>query len=147
MADPKQQAQQSIDLFNKGKLDDWVKTVAPDAELVTPMAGTIKGRDAIKGYFEQMRQTFPDMRLDVHKMIAEGNTVAIEYTFTGTHKGPMQLPTGESIPPTNKTITGPSLDIAVIDEKGQLKSLRQYFDTANGLRQLGLMPQPAGARS
>lgn len=145
--DPKQEARQSIDSFNKGKLDDWIKTVAPDAELITPMAGTIKGRDAIKGYFEQVRTTFPDARLDVHNIIAEGNTVVVEYTFTGTQKGPMQLPTGDSIPPTNKTLTGPALDIAVLDEKGQLKSLRQYFDMARAMQQLGLMPQTAAART
>jgi len=145
MADSKQQARKSIEAFNSGKLDEWIKTVAEDAELVTPMAGTIKGRDAIKGYFVQMRETFPDAHLDVHKMIAEENTVVVEYTFTGTHKGPMRTPTGETIPPTNKTLSGPALDIAVIDDKGQLKSLRQYFDTARGLQQLGLMPQPAAA--
>ena len=147
MADPKQQARQSIDSFNKGSLDDWIKTVAPDAELITPMAGTIKGRNAIKGYFEQVRTTFPDARLDVHNIIAEGNTVVVEYTFTGTQKGPMQLPTGDSIPPTNKTLTGPALDIAVLDDKGQLKSLRQYFDMARAMQQLGLMPQTAAART
>ena len=145
MADAKQMARQSIDAFNQGKVDDWMKTVADDAELVTPMAGTIKGREAIKGYFEEMRVTFPDAHIDIHNMVAEGDTVVVEYTFTGTHKGPMRTPTGDVIPPTNKTLSGPALDIGVMDDKGQLKSLRQYFDTARGLQQLGLMPAPAAA--
>jgi steroid delta-isomerase-like uncharacterized protein len=147
MADAKQMARQSIDAFNKGRLDEWGKTVAEDAELVTPMAGTIKGREAIKGYFEQMRQTFPDAHIDIHNVIAEGNTVVVEYTFTGTQTGPMRTATGDTIPPTNKTLSGPALDIGVTDDKGQLKSLRQYFDTARGLQQLGLMPAPAAART
>ncbi|TMB68681.1 MAG: nuclear transport factor 2 family protein, partial [Chloroflexi bacterium] len=54
MGDSKQMARQSIDAFNRGALDEWAKTVADDAELVTPMAGAIKGREAIKGYFQQM---------------------------------------------------------------------------------------------
>jgi steroid delta-isomerase-like uncharacterized protein len=145
MADVKQIARQSIDAFNQGKLDEWGKTVAEDAELVTPMAGTIKGREAIKGYFKQMRETFPDAHLDVHNVIAEGKTVVIEYTFTGTQKGPMSTPTGETIPPTNKTLSGPALDIGTVDDKGMLTSLHQYFDTARGLQQLGLMPAPAAA--
>jgi steroid delta-isomerase-like uncharacterized protein len=145
MADAKQMARQSIDAFNQGRLDDWMKTVADDAELVTPMAGTIKGREAIKGYFEQMRETFPDAHIDIHKMVAEGNTAVVEYTFTGTHKGPMRTSTGDIIPPTNKTLSGPALDIGVMDDKGMLKSLHQYFDTARGLQQLGLMPAPAAA--
>jgi len=147
MADSKQIARQSIDAFNQGKLDDWMKAVAEDAELVTPMAGTIKGREAIGGYVAQMRETFADAHLDIHKMVAEGNTVVVEYTFTGSHRGPMRTPTGETIPPTNKTLTGPALDIAVTDDKGMLTSLHQYFDTARGLQQLGLMPAPAAARA
>ena len=147
MADSKQIARQAIEWFNQGKLDEWSKTIAEDAELFTPMAGTIKGRDAIKGYFAQMRETFPDGKVTVHKMVAEGNTVSIEYTFTGTHKGPMLTPTGETIPPTNRTLTGPALDIAVLDDDGMFTSLHQYFDTASGLQQLGLMPAPAAARA
>jgi steroid delta-isomerase-like uncharacterized protein len=142
MVDAKQMARQSIDAFNQGKLDDWMKTVAEDAELVTPMAGTIKGREAIKGYFEQMRETFPDAKVTIHKMVAEGNTCVTEYTFTGTHKGPMVTATGDTIPPTNRAISGPAMDIGVLDDKGMLTSLRQYFDTANALQQLGLMPAP-----
>jgi steroid delta-isomerase-like uncharacterized protein len=147
MADSKQIARQAIEWFNQGKLDEWSKTIAEDAELFSPMAGTIKGRDAIKGYFAEMRETFPDAKVTIHKMVAEGNTCVTEYTFTGTNRGPMRLPTGETIPATNKTISGLALDIGVVDDNGQLKSLHQYFDTASGLQQLGLMPAPAAARA
>jgi steroid delta-isomerase-like uncharacterized protein len=145
MADPKQQARQSIDAFNRGALDDWMKTVAEDVELVTPMAGTIKGRDAVKGYFAQMRTTFPDAHVEVKTMVADGNAIVTEYIFTGTHKGPMVTSTGETIPPTNRAISGPAMDIGVFDDKGMLTALRQYFDSANALQQLGLMPAPAAA--
>jgi len=145
MTDAKQQARQAIDAFNRGALDEWMKLVAEDVELVTPMGGTIKGRDAFKGYFAQMRETFPDARVDIKQVVAEGNAVATEYTFTGTHKGPMLTATGETIPPTNRTLSGPAMDIAVLDDRGMLKSLRQYFDTGNALQQLGLMPAPAAA--
>lgn len=94
-----------------------------------------------------MRVTFPDARVDVTKMAAEGNAVVTEYTFTGTHKGPMLTSTGETIPPTNRAVSGPAMDIGVFDDKGMLTALRQYFDTANALQQLGLMPAPAAART
>jgi len=146
MTDAKQQARQAIDAFNKGALDDWMKMVADDVELVSPMGGTINGRDAFKSYFAQMRVTFPDARVDIKKMVSEGNAVVTEYTFTGTQKGPMQSPTGDTIPPTNRSLSGPAIDIAILDDNGMLKSLRQYFDTANALQQLGLMPAPTAAR-
>ena len=147
MTDSKEQARQSIDAFNRGALDDWMKMVAEDVELVSPMGGTINGRDAFKGYFAQMRETFPDARVDIKKMVAEGNTIVTEYTFTGTQKGPMQTLTGDTIPPTNRRLSGPAMDIAVLDDKGLLKSLRQYFDTANALQQLGLVPAPSATRA
>lgn len=145
MANPKELTQQGIDFFNQGKLDDWIKAVAEDAELVSPLGGTIKGRDAIKAYFMRTREGFPDARVNVQRLIAEGNVVVVEYTFSGTNKGPTYLSTGETVPATNRTLNSPALDIGTYDSNGMLKSLHQYFDVAGALQQLGLMPAPAAA--
>lgn len=144
MADAKEIARKSIALFNEGKiaeaLDDW----ADDAELVTPLAPGLKGKEAIAEYWRQMRESFPDAKVTVHRMVVEGDTVVTEYTFTGTNTGPLRLPTGEILPATNKSTTGPALDIGTI-ENGKVKSLHQYWDTVPGMVQLGLMPAPARA--
>jgi steroid delta-isomerase-like uncharacterized protein len=147
MANPKEAARQGIEFFNQGKLDEWIKEVAEDAELVTPLGGTITGRDGIKGYFLRTREGFPDARVNVQRLIAEGNVVVVEYTFTGTNTGPTYQSTGETIPATNRTLNSPALDIGTYDSNGTLKSLHQYFDAAGALQQLGLMPAPAAARS
>ena len=34
-----------------------------------------------------LRAAFPDLVLDVHDIIAEGDRVAVHYTLHGTHKG------------------------------------------------------------
>jgi steroid delta-isomerase-like uncharacterized protein len=128
-------------------LDEWIKAVADDAELVSPLGGTIKGRDAIKGYFMRTREGFPDARVNVQRIIAEGNVVVVEYTFTGTNKGPTYLSTGETVPATNRTLSSPAVDIGTYDSNGMLKSLHQYFDVAGALQQVGLMPAPAAARA
>jgi steroid delta-isomerase-like uncharacterized protein len=145
MADLKQTVRQGIEFFNQGKIDDWAKTLADDAELVSPLAGRIAGRDAIKAYFTDMRQTFPDARLEVKTIVAEGNAVAVEYIFSGTNKGPARLPNGDTVPPTNKRMEGPAFDLGVFDNEGRLTSLHQYFDTARAMQQLGLAPAPAAA--
>src|ERR1700693_4954745 len=101
MADAKEIARKSIAFFNEGKiaeaLDDW----ADDAELVTPLAPGLKGKEAIAEYWRQMRESFPDAKVTVHRMVVEGDTVVTEYTFTGTNTGPLRLPTGETLPATN----------------------------------------------
>jgi len=55
-----------------------------------------------------MRST--SAHIDVHKMIADGNTIVVKYTFTRTRTGPMLTATGEKIPPSNRTLSGPALD-------------------------------------
>lgn len=147
MADPKAATRQGIELFNQGKIGEWIKMLADDAELVSPMGGTLKGPEAIREFFEEMRKSFPDARVNIRQIVAEGNTVAVEYTYTGTNTGPSRLPTGETIPATNKTLNAPALDIGTYDDSGKLKSLHQYFDVANAMQQLGLVPAPAAARA
>jgi predicted ester cyclase len=144
MADAKEFSRRQIDLFNQGQIDEGMKGWADDAELVTPMSGPLKGREAIAAYWRQMRETFPDAKVTVHRMVAEGDTVVTEYTFPGTNTGPLRLPTGETVPATNRVVTGPALDIGTI-VNGKVISLHQYFDMVPGMVQLGLMPAPAGA--
>ena len=142
MGDAKEFVRKQIELFNQGKIDDVVRDWADDAELVTPMAPPLKGRQAIAQYWKQMKESFPDAKVTVHRMIAEGDTTVTEYTFTGTNTGPLFMPSGEKLPATGKRVDGPAIDIG-ITENGKVKSLHQYFDTVPGLVQLGLMPAPA----
>ena len=146
MADVKALTRKAIDDFNQRKLDEWSQMVADDAELISPVIGRIKGREEIRSFFEGMHQTFPDIRVTIHGMVAEGNTVATEYEVTGTNRGPSRLPSGETIPPTNKCMNVWGVDIGTYDARGRLKTLHQYWDTATVFRQLGLMPAPAAAR-
>lgn len=144
MADAKEFVRRQIALFNDGKIDEAIQDWAEDAELVTPWGPARKGRQAVAEYWRQMKESMPDAKVTIHKMIAEGDTVSTEYTFTGTNTGPLYMPTGEKLPATGKSITGLALDIGTI-ENGKVKSLHQYFDTVPGMVQLGLMPVPEAA--
>ncbi len=46
---------------------------------------------------------FTDARFEIHTMVAEGDTVAVHYTFHGVHSGPFA-----GIEPTGRTVTRPS---------------------------------------
>ncbi|MGI9599456.1 MAG: ester cyclase [Acidimicrobiales bacterium] len=46
---------------------------------------------------------FSDARFEIHRMVAEGNTVAVQYTFHGVHTGEFA-----GIAPTGRTVTRPS---------------------------------------
>jgi steroid delta-isomerase-like uncharacterized protein len=145
MADAKEMARRHIELFNEGKLDEIAREWAEDIDFETPLSGKIRGREAVIAYWKQTRQGFPDMKVEVRTMVAEGPRVAAEYTVTGTNRGSLKMPTGETIPPTNKKVTIPGLDISEMTGDGKLKSLHQYFDTAGIFQQLGLVPAAEGA--
>ena len=145
MANVKEIAGRGAELYNQGKLDEWAATWAEDIEFVSPMSGPLKGRQAVKGYFAQGRQGFPDAKVTIQRMVVEGNVIVIEYTVAGTNTGPLAMPTGDTIPATNRPFKIPSVDIATYDESGKVTSLHQYMDIAGALQQLGLMPAPARA--
>ena len=54
----------------------------------------------------ETRRAFPDVRLTVEEMIAEGDAVVVRWTWTGTHLGAYDdiAPTGKVIKNTGITI-------------------------------------------
>ena len=76
----------------------------------------------------------PDTCVRVDRMVAEGTTVAVEWTLSGTHRGRLL-----GIPATGKVIcfTGVSL----IRYRGNLAAAdTRLWDVAGLLRQIGLLP-------
>ena len=51
-----------------------------------PLQGT--GRDAFVDKIRQLRSAFPDLRLRVEQVVAEGDRVTFLWTLTGTNDGP-----------------------------------------------------------
>jgi steroid delta-isomerase-like uncharacterized protein len=147
MADLKEKTRNAIELFNQHRIDEWLKDYTDDAELVTPLAGRIKGRDAIRAYFVLMYESYPDIKVTAQRIFNEGNVIVLEYVVTATNTGPLRLPTGDVLPATNKKIEVPAVDVATNDANGRVTSIHQYWDAAGALQQLGLMPAPAAARA
>jgi len=113
---------------------------ADDATAVTPDQGELHGGDAIVIYHTQLVEAFPDIRyesLDAHE---SGNTAIDEGYVVGTNTGPLQLPTGETIPGTGRQIRVRGCDVATV-ENGRITSHRFYFDQMEFLSQLGLAPE------
>jgi len=73
---------------------------APDALVATQLPIHTTGAQAIKEVFAILHRAFPDLRVTVEDVIAEGDKVVSRHTVTGTHRGGEYMglaPTGRSI--------------------------------------------------
>jgi len=61
---------------------------------------TPPGPEAALRWREMMHQAFPDLRVKVEDIVAEGDRVAVRASWTGTHRGAFPL---LSLAPTNRS--------------------------------------------
>jgi steroid delta-isomerase-like uncharacterized protein len=73
--------------WNQGKLEVIGEAFAPDYQEHNPRPGQELGIEGYKAGVSMMRAAFPDLTLDVHDLIAEGDRIALLYTLRGTHGG------------------------------------------------------------
>ena len=71
--------------------DPW----AADAEITAPGA-QVSGRDNVIGFIAVFQEAFPDLRLEIEQLLADGPAAAAEGTLTGTHDGVLHTPTAMS---------------------------------------------------
>ena len=95
---------------------------------LTPYAGVRwNGPGAVRKRLETWTAAFPDLQWKLDRMFTEGNLVCAEFTFLGTHKGPLVGPDGNSIPPTNRPIELAAAGVYMIRD-GKIAESRIYFD-------------------
>jgi predicted ester cyclase len=78
------------EVINRKNLDLADELFAKEHELHPEAAGVARGPEGMKRAFAGLHEEFPDIRVDIEDMVAEGDMVAIRLTFSGTH-----APTGE----------------------------------------------------
>jgi predicted ester cyclase len=113
--------------------DPW----AADAELVAP-GGQASGRADVIGFLAVFQEAFPDLRLEVQKLLVDASAAAAEGTLRGTHDGVLRTPNGD-VPPTGRAVELRWAAVYAIDGD-TLKSEHRFFDQMDFLGQLGLVP-------
>ncbi|MFB7929425.1 ester cyclase [Streptomyces sp. NPDC056039] len=112
---------------------------AEDAVAFTPDEGELRGRDDIVEYWRTMTEAVPDGAFHALHSYEVGDTAIDEGVFSGRNTGPLELPNGETLPPTQKEIRIRGVDIATVRD-GRIVDYRLYFDEMDFLGQLGLLP-------
>ena len=138
------EARETMDRVTQAAMSGDVETLrglyAEDAVIETPDQGTITGRDAIVEWISGFQKAFPDLTYEPLNEYEIGNTAIDEGAVSGTHTGPLETPTGETVPPTGKRVRVRETDLATV-ENGKVTSHRFYFDQMEFLAQLGLVPE------
>ena len=90
-----------------------------------------RGREGFQEVLDTYRDAFPDLELEVVKMVAEGDMVATWLSFGGTHRGEL-----EGIQPTGRNVSSTSVQFATVRD-GQIAEEWDHVDQLTLLQKLG----------
>ena len=121
--------QKIIKAVNRHDVDAEMEYMAEDMTYVNDSVGT-SDKNGFRDALVMFYAAFPDVKYQVNQMVSEGDTVVVELTVTGTHKGEFL-----GVPPTSKKINT-HLAVVMELEAGKVKRWRTYTDTATLMRQL-----------
>lgn len=126
--------------INAHDLEAAARESAPDSVLTAPGDMTVKGPQAIKEYNRNWLTAFPDVKLDIQQIFAQGDNVAVKAQFIGTNNGPLKTPMGE-LPATGRKVRGDFVQLFEID-RGLVKNAHLMYDQVQLMTQLGMAPAP-----
>lgn len=97
--------------------------------------------NGLEGQIRSIRTAFPDFRIVINEIIAEGNKVVLRVTTEGTNSGPMVgFPSfgrlEKPVPPTGKSMSATGTYIFTISS-GKIISYAAEIDQIGTLRQIG----------
>jgi steroid delta-isomerase-like uncharacterized protein len=130
------------EVWNKGNLSMTDELFAPNYEghdVSTPDFG--RGPESEKMRVILYRNAFPDVRLTIEDIIAEGDTVMTRWSCRGTHKGELS-----GIAPTGKQFTISGITVARLAH-GKIAEAYVNWDALGLMQQLGVVPELAKAKA
>jgi steroid delta-isomerase-like uncharacterized protein len=127
-----------IEAFNERDLEAEADFLAPGyvAHVPSPQGPLdLEGLAAWRGFTAPFVEAFPDLRLTIQAMAAEGDTVAARVAFGGNHRGEFQ-----GIPPTDKEVNFTSMEFNRV-VNGKVEEHWVEIDLLRVLGQLGAIPE------
>jgi len=120
------------EIFNQGRFEVADEIYAKDFvnHGVSRDVGLKEDQDAARGW----KAAFPDLKMTVEMMIAEGSLVTVLWRGEGTNTGE-----GNGLPATGKRLAGRGITIWRI-EGGKIREEWSEFDQLRIMTQLGLLP-------
>jgi len=122
------------EVWSKGSLAAVDELLAADFVFNYPTPGAAPDREGYKQTVTSLCAPFADIKCTTDDMVAEGDKVAVRWTWRGTHKGEFM-----GIAPTGKEVTVTGICILhivggkIVEDWGQMDNLGM-------MQQLGVFP-------
>jgi steroid delta-isomerase-like uncharacterized protein len=131
MSTPEQIGRRWIELFDRKDVAGLMQFYTDQSVNAQPhLPQPMRGRQAIQEHFDNIASTFPDLRMVTSSVVTNDDSVAMEWTFSGTHA------------PTGKRVSLAGVEFCKLNPQGLIIDQRGYFDVYSFMNQLGLIPQP-----
>ena len=111
---------------------------AADCAYHIPDGNLPKGVQGVAQLYGVYAASFPDFHLTIEDTVADGDRVAVSYSFTGTHKGPLG-----AVPASGHRVTLSGIAIFHL-ASGKVKEARMVWDRLSLQQQIGALPMATG---
>ncbi|MFC7213169.1 ester cyclase [Saliphagus sp. GCM10025334] len=128
--------------FNEGRTDLLEELIAENVvnhdpvsdETLTPEES--RGFEGFVRHVEAAHEAFDGATVTIEDMVAEGDTVAVRFTFAGTHEGRFA-----GFDPTGERLEGSNMVFMRLGD-GMIVERWEESDSLDALRQLGIVSSP-----
>jgi predicted ester cyclase len=126
------------EIFGKGNYAAADELLAEDIINHGPGSPPVHGTEGIKRQAALLRTAMPDLRAILNDQFGQGDRVVSRWTGSGTHTGPLNLPSG----PVEGTGRSISFDEIRIDRHANGRIVESWWipDRFRLWQQLGLLP-------
>jgi predicted ester cyclase len=137
------------ELFSAGRIEVADELIAEGYVEHAPLPGQEPGLRGLKRALPRFWAAFPDFRLSIDDIIAEGDRVVVRSTATATHRGAFC-----GVPPTGLRVRWTAIDIIRLADGKQVEHWgnQETLEVLHQLNHLGVhavdrtdTPAPAGA--
>jgi ketosteroid isomerase-like protein len=132
--------QRYADAFAAGDASALAACYAPVTSFSHPftMGTPLTDPTSIEQFESVMFSVLSDATVEIANVLEVGDRAAAEVVVHTTHTGPIPLPDGSTLAPTNKRIEIRSAEFLRVDDEGRIVEHRRYYDSAALMAQLGV---------
>ena len=130
----------TYELINAGDIARFGDLVADDYVEHQGGLGFPTTKEGMLDFFRALLTSFPDFRMNVEDLIADGDKTVARVRATGTHQGEFM-----AVPPTGTGVEVELIDIMRFDGAGLVCEHWGVADMLSLMQQLGVVPTSAPA--